>query len=193
MTFRPAPPRSPIASPVAALSRRGFLGATLATGAIGVLGACGLQQDEPKAQAPTSFPPIEEESGKLRVMDFAGTDDENLWSPYGNYPKPDWTFTTGDVDVLAKVRAGATADVACPPVPTVVPTPGPTSGMCVPVCAPTVTPTPTPAPCPTAEPCSTLQSCPTPQPCVTPTPVITPLASPPPPSPTPTPCPTICS
>ena len=112
MTFRPAPPRSPIASPVAALSRRGFLGATLATGAIGVLGACGLQQDEPKAQAPTSFPPIEEESGKLRVMDFAGTDDENLWSPYGNYPKPDWTFTTGDVDVLAKVRAGATADVA---------------------------------------------------------------------------------
>ena len=94
---------------------------------------------------------------------------------------------------LAFRMHGATAEVACPPVPTVVPTPGPTSGMCVPVCAPTVTPTPTPVPCPTAGPCPTLQSCATPQPCVTPTPVITPLASPPPPSPTPTPCPTICS
>lgn len=82
---------------------------------------------------------------------------------------------------------GATSEVACPPVPTVVPptpSPGPTSGGCIEVCAPTPTPTATPVPCP--SPCPF-----TPSPPVTPFPV--PSSSPPFPTPTPTPCPTICS
>lgn len=129
-------------------------------------------------------PPDPGSSGGVSLVGNADTYCVQLGDPAGG------TITGNNASVF-RIK-GATAELACPPVPTPfptptvlpcdtlcnpTPTPGPTSGTCIAVCAPT--PTPTPTPCPT--------------PCVTPTPVLTPIHSPPFPTRTPTPCPTICS
>lgn len=109
-----------IAGPTVAtrFSRRTMLALMAsATGGAALLAACG--DDSAKSPGATGTgsaarPSLENEKGDLRVFDFAGADTVDLWSPYSKeFPDkaPKWTFTSGDVDVIAKVRSGDVPDM----------------------------------------------------------------------------------
>jgi spermidine/putrescine-binding protein len=54
------------------LNRRDFLQAGAAIGGAALLGGCGAAAEPPKPAAKKSFPPIEQESGKMSVLEWGG-------------------------------------------------------------------------------------------------------------------------
>lgn len=101
--------------------RRDFLKLMGVTGATSLLAACGGNGEEAVgpatgAEAPEARPPIEEESGELRVFEYGGDEVPDLYRPYldKGFEKPSFAFYATDEEALNKVRAGQRYDVAHP-------------------------------------------------------------------------------
>jgi spermidine/putrescine transport system substrate-binding protein len=107
------------------LDRRTFLKLGAAAGATGLLAGCGASSgggDDgggDTAAAKKERPPIEEETGDLKVFDWAGYElptygGAKAYTEKLGYPKPKYTFLTSDDQALAKVRAGSEFDLVHP-------------------------------------------------------------------------------
>ncbi len=107
------------------LDRRSFLKLGAAAGATGILAGCGASSGsgdeggDGDTAAAEQRPPIEQEDGKLHVFDWAGYElptyaGAKAYTKDLGYPKPKFTFLTGDDQALSKVRAGFEADMVHP-------------------------------------------------------------------------------
>jgi spermidine/putrescine transport system substrate-binding protein len=106
------------------LDRRTFLKLGAAAGATGLLAGCGASSggDDDGGDAGAQEeqrPPIEQEDGNLKVLEWAGYELPTYagakdYTGKLGYPKPKFTFLTSDDQALSKVRAGFETEIVHP-------------------------------------------------------------------------------
>jgi spermidine/putrescine-binding protein len=103
-------------------TRRRFLRSMAAVGGMGVLAACRKDVQSGGSGGPSAaasaIPPISEETGELKIHEWAGYDAKWLWRDYAKagYPEPTFSFLTNTEGVIAKTAGGFYWDLTHPEV-----------------------------------------------------------------------------
>ncbi len=102
-------------------SRRAFLRSMAVMGGMGVLAACRKDVNAGgtgASQAPSAIPAIGDESGVLKVHEWAGYEAKWLWRDYAKagYPDPKFSFLTNTEGAIAKTAGGFYWDMTHPEV-----------------------------------------------------------------------------
>jgi spermidine/putrescine transport system substrate-binding protein len=104
------------------MTRARFLSGAMALGGGILLAGCGSSDSgtgstKSAAAAPASHPPIGQEPGTLRILDYAGYESKPLWHSYATeFPgkTPKWTFFNSDAEALSKGLGGYKGDLTHP-------------------------------------------------------------------------------
>ena len=105
-----------------AQSRRAFLRSMAVVGGMGVLAACRKDVQSGGSNGSSTvagaIPPITEETGELKIHEWAGYEAKWLWRDYAKagYPDPNFSFLTNTEGVIAKTAGGFYWDLTHPEV-----------------------------------------------------------------------------